>query len=96
MSQQGFYMTEYIGFAAAIITTSSFFPQALKTWKTKDTTGISLIMYMFFTFGVSLWLVYGLYKTDYPLILANGISFLLSLVIFSVKLRNVIKHHEKV
>ena len=89
-------MIDLIGFAAAIITTSSFFPQAIKTWKTKDTTGISLIMYSFFTIGVSLWLIYGILISDYPLIFANGISFVLSLVIFYIKLQNVLKNKEKI
>lgn len=34
-----------IGYCAALLTTLSFLPQAIKTIKTKDTSGISLIMY---------------------------------------------------
>jgi MtN3 and saliva related transmembrane protein len=88
-------MNEIIGFAAAIITTASFIPQAVKTLKTKNTAGISLIMYIFFTFGVSLWIVYGISVKDYPIILANGVSIFLSATILYTKIQNVIKHQEK-
>lgn len=88
-------MNEIIGFAAAIITTASFIPQAVKTLKTKNTAGISLIMYIFFTFGVSLWIVYGISVKDYPIILANGVSIFLSATILYTKIQNVVKHQEK-
>jgi len=88
-------MFDYIGFAAAIITTSSFIPQAIKTWKTRNTQGISLIMYIFFTFGVLLWLIYGIGVKDYPIILANGVSIGLSAFILYVKIQNVRKFNEK-
>jgi len=88
-------MYDIIGFAAAIITTASFIPQAVKTLKTKNTAGISLIMYIFFTFGVSLWIVYGISVKDYPIILANGVSIFLSATILYTKIQNVVKHQEK-
>lgn len=88
-------MNDIIGFAAAIITTASFIPQAVKTLKTKNTAGISLIMYIFFTFGVSLWIVYGISVKDYPIILANGVSIFLSATILYTKIQNVVKHQEK-
>jgi len=89
-------MYDIIGFAAAIITTSSFVPQAIKTLKTKNTAGISLIMYIFFTIGVSLWIVYGVSVMDYPIILANGVSIFLSATILYTKIQNVVKHQEKI
>jgi MtN3 and saliva related transmembrane protein len=44
-----------LGYVAAVLTTSSFFPQALKTLRTRDTSGISLGMYLMFTSGVVVW-----------------------------------------
>jgi MtN3 and saliva related transmembrane protein len=41
-----------LGILAAILTTSSFIPQALKTIKTKDTSSMSFGMYSMFTLGV--------------------------------------------
>lgn len=41
-----------IGTIAAILTTASFLPQAIKVIKTKDTKGISLIMYLMNVTGI--------------------------------------------
>ena len=51
---------EIIGLVAAFITTASFLPQVFKTYKTKDTSGLSLTMYLTFFVGIVLWLIYGL------------------------------------
>jgi MtN3 and saliva related transmembrane protein len=88
-------MYDIIGFVAAIVTTAAFIPQTIKTWKTKNTEGISLVMYIVFTIGVSFWLVYGVSQLDYPIILANGVSIFLSSMILYVKVQNVRKNHEK-
>jgi len=80
-------LTEWIGFAAASLTTASFVPQALHTFQTKDVRGISLGMYSAFTAGVSLWLVYGILLSAWPIIIANAITVSLALAILVMKLR---------
>ena len=80
-------MIEFIGFVAAILTTLSFVPQALHTIKTKDTSGISLWMYVIFTTGVFLWLVYGFLITNWPLIIANLVTFALAATILTFKIK---------
>ena len=44
---------EWLGYIAALLTTGSFVPQAVKTIRTRNTTGISLAMYVIFTIGVA-------------------------------------------
>jgi MtN3 and saliva related transmembrane protein len=78
---------EFIGYAAAILTTSSFIPQAVKVIKTKNTQGISLIMYVMFSIGVALWLIYGIMLKNIPIALANSITLSLALVILYFKRR---------
>ena len=51
--------TEVIGLAAALLTTASFVPQAIEVLRTGDTRAISLGMYLMFTSGSFLWLIYG-------------------------------------
>ena len=46
---------QWLGYASAVLTTSSFFPQALKTLRTNNTEDISLRMYVLFTIGISGW-----------------------------------------
>lgn len=88
-------MSDYFGYAAAFFTTFSFLPQAIKTIKTRDTSSISLIMYMMFVTGVFLWLVYGIFIKDLPIILANVVTLLLSSIILSIKLENLKKERVK-
>jgi MtN3 and saliva related transmembrane protein len=78
---------EWMGFMAAILTTLSFVPQAVKTIRSKETHGISLLMYVTFTVGVGFWLAYGIYLTSWPMIIANTVTLALSLTILSLKLR---------
>lgn len=76
-----------IGTIAAILTTGSFLPQAFKVIKTKDTEGISLLMYLMNVTGIFLWLIYGLMIHDGALIGANGVTFVLSSIILICKLK---------
>lgn len=78
---------QIIGITAAVLTTTSFLPQAIKAIKTKDTKGISLTMYSLFFLGVTLWLTYGILVNDLPIILANGVTFILAGTILILKLK---------
>ena len=78
---------QIFGYIAAICTSLSFLPQAIKVIKTKNTEAISLTMYSVFTFGVTMWLVYALLIPDMPMILANTITLSLASVIFFLKLK---------
>ena len=72
---------------AALLTTTSFVPQVARAIRTADTRAISLWMYLLFSAGVALWLVYGLALMLWPVILANGITLVLALTVLVLKLR---------
>ena len=76
---------DIVGSLAAILTTTSFFPQAWHSFKTKDVSGVSLGMYSVFTVGVALWLVYGLLLRAWPIVVANAITLALALAILGMK-----------
>lgn len=78
---------DLIGYAAATLTTLSFVPQALKTFRTRDVSGISLGMYSLFATGVALWLVYGVMLGEAPIYVANAITLALALAVLVMKLR---------
>lgn len=88
-------MIKIIGLVAAFLTTASFLPQAVKTIKTKDTSGISFFMYLLFTSGVFLWLIYGMLIKDFPIFIANLITIIFALVIFICKVINMKKGLDK-
>ena len=80
-------LPELIGYLAASLTTCSFVPQALQTFRTRDVSGISLGMYSVFTAGVALWLVYGLALAAWPIVVANAITLVLAGTILGMKVR---------
>jgi MtN3 and saliva related transmembrane protein len=77
---------DFVGFAAAGLTTVAFIPQAAKSWMTRDLSGVSLSMYSLFTAGVALWLVYGLILGAWPIIIANVITLILAGSVLVLKL----------
>ncbi|WP_211296731.1 MULTISPECIES: SemiSWEET family sugar transporter [Polaribacter] len=78
---------EVIGLVAAVFTTTSFLPQVFKTYKTKDTSGLSLSMYIIFFIGVLLWLIYGVWINSLSIILANLITAILTLYLLVMKIK---------
>ncbi len=76
-----------IGLLAAALTTTSFIPQLIKSWRERETKDISLWMLIILGVGIFLWMVYGLLIHDLPVILANSISFILVVLILYFKIR---------
>ena len=89
------HISDWVGYAAAFLTTASFVPQALHTFQTKDVRGISLGMYSAFTLGVALWLVYGLLLGAWPIVIANAVTLSLAAAILAMKLRYHQAHPEE-
>lgn len=81
-------LAQLIGLSAAFCTTIAFLPQVIRAWRTRSTADLSLAMFLVFTTGIFLWLVYGIILRDVPLIAANGTTFVLSGTILILKLRH--------
>ena len=79
-------LINWIGYAAALLTTCSFIPQALLTLRSKDVSGISAAMYAALTLGVAGWLAYGWLLGQWPIIVANTVTLVLAATILYVKL----------
>lgn len=79
--------TDLIGSIAATLTTVSFIPQVWRVWTTRHTRDISLSMYIAFTCGVALWLLYGILLGSWPIIIANAITVCLAGAVLFMKLR---------
>lgn len=76
---------ETIGYVAGILTTIAFVPQVMQIYKTKSAEDVSLAMFLLFTAGVVMWLIYGIQSNSFPVIAANSITLLLSCVILFFK-----------
>lgn len=79
------FLTESIGSGAAILTTVAFFPQVLRTWRKGGEDGLSWAMLVLYLAGLGLWFAYGVLLTSMPLMLANGITGMLVLLILGLK-----------
>jgi MtN3 and saliva related transmembrane protein len=75
----------WLGFAAATLTNASFLPQAWKTYRWRDVSGISLAMDGALTLGIGPWLVYGIRIGAWPLIVANRITLVLAGAVLATK-----------
>lgn len=79
-------LVEVLGHFAAICTTISFVPQAIKVVRSRDTKSLSLTMYLLFSIGIAGWLAYGILINRPPLIFANIVTLALALTILWMKM----------
>jgi MtN3 and saliva related transmembrane protein len=80
-------VTVVIGLVAGALTTLSFLPQVIKTWRTRSARDISLGMFAAFCVGVLLWICYGIRLRAAPIVIANALTLALAGAILVMKLR---------
>ncbi|MDR3592523.1 MAG: SemiSWEET transporter [Negativicutes bacterium] len=68
-------MAEFVGMIAGVLTTLAFFPQVVRTLRTKSTADLSASWLIMMSAGVFLWIVYGSFLGSMPIIAANIITF---------------------
>jgi len=76
-----------MGLLAGTLTTIAFLPQLIHTWKTRSAKDVSLGMFLIFTTGVLLWVIYGLMLQSLPIIAANTVTLVLAGAILVLKFR---------
>jgi len=74
-----------LGYAAGTLTTMSFVPQVVRSYRTRSVKDISSAMLIAFSSGVSLWLLYGLATQSSPIIIANAVTLGLTLPLLAMK-----------
>jgi MtN3 and saliva related transmembrane protein len=72
---------------AGTLTTVSFLPQVIKMYRTKNVKDLSIATFSIFSCGVFLWLIYGIVVGEWPIILANGMTLILSFMIIAMKIK---------
>ncbi|WP_091391357.1 SemiSWEET family sugar transporter [Flavobacterium noncentrifugens] len=88
-----------IGLGAALMTTISNIPQAYKIIKTKETNAVSAWSNIVLFIGLVVWVVYGFLRNDWPIIISNLISAIITAIVIFLKLtsKKVIEDiHDKV
>ena len=76
-----------VGYIATAVSTITFLPQVMKTWKTKSTKDFSVAMILLGVLGSFLWLVYGIFLKAFPIIITNAIVMSCFIIVFSFKLK---------
>jgi MtN3 and saliva related transmembrane protein len=76
-----------MGFIAGLLTTVAFLPQVIKVYKTKSAKDISLPMYVIFTIGIAMWIIYGFMLDSMDILIFNVITFILAITILVYKIR---------
>ncbi|HEX6334667.1 MAG TPA: SemiSWEET transporter [Flavisolibacter sp.] len=79
--------TQLIGLTAGILTATSMIPQVLKTWREKKAEDVSLVMLFVLQSGLALWIIYGIQREDYPIILTNCFSLLVNITMVVLRVR---------
>jgi MtN3 and saliva related transmembrane protein len=79
-------MEDLIGLLAGALTTIAFVPQLLKIHATKSGKDVSARMFVMFSAGVALWLMYGIMIRSLPVIIANAVTLALALAIMALKI----------
>ena len=70
--------TEILGLTAGVFTTAAVTPQIWKAWKSKEVDDVSPGMFFVLITGLALWVVYGAIKSDIPIVVTNGVAFILN------------------
>lgn len=78
--------TDILGYAAGAITSLTFLPQVIKTWKEKSAKDVSLLMFVIAAVNEVMWIVYGALLDNWVIILTNAIVLAMSLTMIYLKL----------
>jgi MtN3 and saliva related transmembrane protein len=78
---------QWVGYAAGTLTTLAFLPQVLHVWKTKRADDLHIGWLVSLTAGVVLWLVYGIFTRQRPVIVANAVTLALVVALTVMKAR---------
>jgi MtN3 and saliva related transmembrane protein len=76
---------EVTGLVGSALSSITFVPQVIQAWKTKSVGDLNLSMMIIVTLSTVVWLVYGFGRGALPVIIANAIIFVLSLLLIWFK-----------
>ena len=74
-----------LGLLAGGITSTGFIPQLVRGFRTKKLDDISYYMPLVLVIGMSLWLLYGVIRKDFSIIIANFVGVSCNIVLITLK-----------
>lgn len=82
------FIGEMVGYISGTCTTLAFLPQAIKSIRTKNVSGLSLYMYIIYCLGLVFWILYGVYLNSFQIILFNIITLVFNGIILYMIIKN--------
>ncbi|MEJ8403909.1 SemiSWEET transporter [Brevundimonas vesicularis] len=76
-----------VGTAAAVCSITSFAPQALKIWKERDASSVSLKTYSLTVTCFILWVIYGVLTQAWPVTVSNSFALVMAAGVLIMKWR---------
>ena len=80
-------LADLFGYAGAVTATSFLVPQVWRTWQTKSVEDISWAMLILLVLNFIFWTIYGILTSALPVIVANSVAFVVSIVQVTLKFR---------
>jgi MtN3 and saliva related transmembrane protein len=79
---------EAVGLFGSFLSSITFVPQVYKAWQSKSVGDLSVYTILIVVTSTVVWLVYGIFNDPLllPVVLCNGIIFLLALLLLFFKL----------
>ena len=74
-----------VGSAAALCSITSFAPQMIKIWTTRDASAVSLKTYSLTVTCFVLWTAYGVMTGAWPIIAANACALVMAAGVLAMK-----------
>jgi len=78
---------DILGYGACAVTSLTFLPQVIKTWKEKTAKNVSLLMFIIAFVNEVMWIAYGILRNDMVITITNIIMIMMCSVMISLKLR---------
>jgi MtN3 and saliva related transmembrane protein len=80
-------LIDVVGLLAESVLIVAQLPQIYKSFKTKSTGDLSLLTISAVMIGLILWIIYGITKPDYVIVIANIASLLIFCVVLYAKIK---------
>lgn len=77
----------FLGLLAGALTAGCWFPQLMRSWRTRSTDDLSWLYLAALGAGIVLWLLYGAILGDIAIIATNGVTLCALLTLAGIKVR---------
>ncbi len=82
---------EFLGMCSAFLTTTAYLPQTWSALRTGNLAALSFSMFATISIGKVSWVTYGAMAGSLPILLANGVSLIMTALILTLKIQQMMR-----